>query len=234
MSSCCVKGARHEGDSAGRLCEVYGLETYEVGAGTRVIVVLTDIYGHRFKNVQLIADQIAEAGYRVLVPDILQGDAVERLDGSVNFGEWLERHGPAVTGKIVAEYMQRVREGGASFVGVTGYCFGAKYAVQQVGPDGYADACAVAHPSFLELEEVARVRKPILISAAETDPQFPAETRWAAEKELAGIGATYQIDLFSGVTHGFAVRGDLAEEAVRYAMGKVVGDQICWMGRFAK
>jgi dienelactone hydrolase len=42
----------------------------------------------------------------------------------------------------------------------------------------------------------------------ETDRTFPAAARHRAEDILAEIKATYHVQLFSGVSHGFATRGD--------------------------
>ena len=55
-----------------------------------------------------------------------------------------------------------------TFLGGIGYCFGAKFAVQNLSINGYLDA-AVAHPSFVSMEEVKAIKRPIIISAAETD-----------------------------------------------------------------
>lgn len=42
----------------------------------------------------------------------------------------------------------------------------------------------------------------------ETDHTFPAESRRRAEDILAEVKAVYYVQLFSGVSHGFATRGD--------------------------
>ena len=48
------------------------------------------------------------------------------------------------------------------------------------------------------------------------------ELRHQTEDELAKLnGVRYQVDLFSGVTHGFAVRGDINNPIVKYAKEKL-------------
>jgi hypothetical protein len=42
----------------------------------------------------------------------------------------------------------------------------------------------------------------------ETDKSFPKESRRRAEDILEEIKATYHVQLFSGVSHGFGTRGD--------------------------
>lgn len=237
--ACCFKGYYHEGKPRGSLSDLYGIDTYSTGAESndKVIVVLTDVFGHKLNNTQIVADQLGDAGYRVYIPDILFGDAIEKLDGSVDFKEWMEKHNPAKTRSVVEQFLFGLKkEHSPKFIGLIGYCFGAKYAVQQIhATEGVADVCAIAHPSFVSIEELAAIGKdkPLLISAAETDHIFPPDLRHLSEDKLAEIGARYQLDLFSGVSHGFAVRGDEKDPLVRYAREKVLLDQIHWFNHFS-
>ena len=50
---------------------------------------------------------------------------------------------------------------------------------------------------------------------SETDQTFPKESRRPAEDLLEEAKATYHLQLFSGVVHGFATRGDLEVENIR-------------------
>jgi hypothetical protein len=55
----------------------------------------------------------------------------------------------------------------------------------------------------------------VKLSFAETDQTFPTESRHRAEGILAEIKATYHVQVFSGVVHGFATRGDPTIEHIR-------------------
>lgn len=57
----------------------------------------------------------------------------------------------------------------------------------------------VAHPSFVDDDELAAITGPLSISAAETDTIFPTELRQKSEEILRKVGQPYQINLFSGV-----------------------------------
>lgn len=57
--------------------------------------------------------------------------------------------------------------------------------------------------------------EPLFLSCAETDQTFPAESRHIAEKILADNKQSYHFQLFSGVEHGFALRGDMSVENER-------------------
>jgi dienelactone hydrolase len=50
---------------------------YEVGKRhPNVVLIATDVFGHTFPNVSANADTIAAAGFRVLIPDLVEGDPV--------------------------------------------------------------------------------------------------------------------------------------------------------------
>ena len=75
----------------------------------------------------------------------------------------------------------------------------------------------IAHPSMVEEAELEGITGPLAIAAAETDSAFPPEKRHKSEDILKKTGQPYQINLYSGVTHGFAVRGDMSVKITRFA-----------------
>jgi dienelactone hydrolase len=52
-------------------------------------------------------------------------------------------------------------------------------------------------------------------TSVETDHTFPKESRRRAEDLLEEVKATYHVQIFSGVAHGFGTRGDPAVENSR-------------------
>lgn len=232
-AQCCTLVNFHEGTPVGKYDTVCGLDTYVSGtSSSRILVILTDIYGHKLNNTLLLADEFSKAGYKVYVPDILKNDPFEStLD---KLGTWIPDHTPEITGPIVDGFLHALRKevGADVFIGVVGYCFGAKYAVQHLAADGVANAGAIAHPSFVSIDEIAAIKKPIIISAAQTDSVFPPELRYETETKLVEIGARFQIDLFSGVSHGYAVRGDILDPVVKYAKEKTLNDQVLFFSLF--
>ncbi len=53
------------------------------------------------------------------------------------------------------------------------------------------DVGYIAHPSFVEEEELAAISGPLSIAAAETDPIFPSEKRHKSEGRFSRNGATF-------------------------------------------
>jgi dienelactone hydrolase len=70
------------------------------------------------------------------------------------------------------------------------------------------DVGYIAHPSFVDKDELAAITGPLSIAAAQTDPIFTPEKRHESEDILNKNGNPYQIHLYSGVFHGFSVRCD--------------------------
>lgn len=240
---CCFTGFYHEGKHFGSFKEVYGVETYvtEETCHSRkdfIIVILTDIFGIKLNNSLLVADQLSKGcKAKVYIPDILFNDPVIDLNGNTDFQDWLNRHPAEKVKQLVENFIKDIRanEPGVKNIAVVGYCYGAKFAIQQISNiDGQADICAIAHPSFVNMEELSQIdiKRPLLISAADNDDIFTDELRHKSILKLKEINAIWQLDLFSGTTHGFAARGDIRIPSIKYAKEKALSDQIYWFNHF--
>lgn len=96
-----------------------------------------------------------------------------------------------------------------------------------VGGNGI-DVGYVAHPSFVDEAELQAMNGPLSIAAAETDAIFPAEKRHKSEEIMTAAKKTYQINLFSGVEHGFAVRCDVKVPAQKFAKEQAFLQAVAW------
>ena len=78
LSSCCVSGHLHSGTPKGSEQTIAGLPTYVTGESKgKTVVFVTDIFGYKLNNVRILADEYADQGFRVLIPDLLDGDYVD-------------------------------------------------------------------------------------------------------------------------------------------------------------
>jgi dienelactone hydrolase len=198
------------------------------------------VLGHRFTNVQLIADQLAANGYFVVIPDLFHGDPVP-LNKPEGFDmmAWLKgppgHLPPSVDPVIDATLVEMRTKLGCQRISAIGYCFGAKYVIRHLRPDqGKIEVGYCAHPSFVESQELSEIQGPLSISAAETDTIFPAEKRHESEEILKKTGLPYQINLYSGVEHGFAVRCDLSNKVAKYAKESAFLQAVQWFEEHLK
>ena len=62
---------------------------------------------------------------------------------------------------------------------------------------------------------VAQSKAPLLINSCTTDSQFPLESSAKADEIFAGFAPGYKREYFEGLTHGFAVRGDMSDPVAK-------------------
>lgn len=130
------------------------------------MLIVTDVIGHKFVNVQLIADQFAANGYFVVMPDLFHGDAIPlNRPADFDFMAWRGKHPVQRVTPIVEAAIKEMKKLGVKTIGAVGYCFGAKYVVRHLKP-GEIDAGYVAHPSFIDADEVRAMQGPLSIAAA--------------------------------------------------------------------
>lgn len=89
----------------------------------------------------------------------------------------------------------------------------------------------LAHPSFVTDEELGAIKGPLSIAAAEEDHIFPVEDRHRSEAILSKTGKPFQIFLYSGVAHGFAVRGDMEDKNQRLNKEQALEQAVSWFDR---
>lgn len=170
--------------------------------------------------------------------DLFNGDALplNRPD-DFDFPHWLQHgsdgrnpHTPELVDPIMVAGIRALRDMGLTRIAGVGYCFGAKYVIRHYKT---GIACGyVAHPSFVDEDELAALSGPLSIAAAETDAIFPPDKRHRSEEILLETKQPYQINLYSGVVHGFAVRGDVHVQAQRFAREQAFEQAMTWFAEF--
>ncbi|KAF3937776.1 hypothetical protein ABW19_dt0205023 [Dactylella cylindrospora] len=231
---CCTKVSHHEGEPQGDIVQINNVNMYVARPAQnrkngKGILYIVDAYG-LYQNAKLLADRFALEGYLVCMPDILENDP---LTDNVPIPEWVARHpiesveshlNNALRYIHIAEQIEKVA--------AVGYCFGGKYVTRylngEAGRNYGIDAGFIAHPSFVLKSEFEEIKGPLAIAAAETDPIFTTSNRHEAEDILKNTGQPYQINLYSGTTHGFAVKGDLTVKAIHFAQDQAFWQAVRW------
>ncbi|KAH3667197.1 hypothetical protein OGAPHI_002846 [Ogataea philodendri] len=221
-----------EGEPKGEFTKIGNFGVYKTGsASDKVLAIFPDIYGYRLNNVKLIADRFAEnLGIQVFILDLFDEDPItEKSDR----GAWLTKHSPDKKTPLVKEFLAEVKKTlSPKFLAAIGYCYGAKFVFENLTKDSLLDVGAVAHPSFTQVSDVESLEKPLVISLAEHDEYFSDDLRAKTLEILQKKNIRYQIDLYSGTSHGFSVRGDLSDPVIKYAVEKALLDQIHWFRSF--
>ncbi|KAJ6090276.1 Protein AIM2 [Penicillium sp. IBT 16267x] len=237
-STCCVNGFKHEGTPVGEFKDFDGVKTY-IGTPKNnkkpetAILYLSDVFGF-FPNNQLLVDEFANNGYLTIFPDLFNGGQIgpdDMNNGKVDIMAWLGEHQPDVIDPVVAKTIKYMRETlGVKRIAAVGYCFGARY-VTRFLKAGKIDVGYHAHPTGTTHEELAGIEGPLSIAAAEIDSAFTTQLRHESEETLIKTGQEWQINLFSGVTHGFAVRADLSVSQQKWAKEQAFCQAVQWFDR---
>ncbi|KAI0653150.1 alpha/beta-hydrolase [Cubamyces menziesii] len=231
MSLCshCVAGVRHEGTPEGQFTKIGGVESYVATPSgdypkDKVVLFLSDVFGIKLQNNLLLADDYARNGFKVVLPDLFEGDALPEdalNSGTFDFATWLGKHNAERVAGITRDVISALKAEGVTSFAAIGFCFGARPAFDLAVANELA-AVAVAHPSLLQipadLEKYASQSKaPLLINSCEVDSQFPPEAQAKADEILGGgkFAPGYTRTYWDGCTHGFAVRGDISNPKVK-------------------
>jgi len=174
MSECCLSGRVQEGTPTGREETIGGLPTYvaepEDNSTAKSILFIVDIFGWKFANIRLLADEYAKAGFYCYIPDFHQGDSLPLsfLDNvepnlktqetltladkaknaaivPVTLGPWLLKHREGVTRPLIDGFVNTLRTvPGTNKIGAIGFCWGGRYAILQAhGRTESADGTSV-------------------------------------------------------------------------------------------
>lgn len=150
-----------------------------------------------------VARRVAKAGFIALAPDGLS--SLGGYPGNDDKGRELQKQvDPA---KLMNDFFAAIEflakdPDATGKVGITGFCYGG----------GVSNAAAVAYPELAAAvpfygrqakpEDVPRIKAPLLLHFAETDPNVNAT--WPAyEAALKAAGTTYEAHVYPGTGHGF-------------------------------
>ncbi|KAL6859862.1 hypothetical protein ACO1O0_003886 [Amphichorda felina] len=241
IGKCCRQGTVHRGDARGSWEVISGVETYlskppEGRANGHVLLYFPDAWG-LFPNALLVMDAFADAGFLTLGLDYFRGDPIWKHlqdppgaeNNDFDYEAWKDKHtafADEAAPKWAKDVAERYRNGDAKFFCV-GYCFGAPYVCDELAGDTVT-AGAFAHPAFLMDHHFENSKKPMFLSCCEVDPTFDGPSRRRALDILQGGEKTYHYQLFSGVQHGFAVRGDPDDPYQRWVKEQSLAGIVGW------
>ncbi|PCH39906.1 alpha/beta-hydrolase [Wolfiporia cocos MD-104 SS10] len=248
----CVSGFVHSGSPVGQEVTLAGLQTYVTGdeQSSRIVIFGVDIFGWKFVNTRLLADEYAARGFRVLVPDLFDGYEFPQWALTLSGAEHptllqrmlkpasmlvfipfvLRNTKPAQTAKIGAllEHVRTAHPGAK--VGLAGFCWGGRYAITM---NARFDATVANHPSLVQFPaELADIERPISFAVPEVD-KFGAELAAETERLLKERGRDdFEVVVYQGVHHGWTIRANTADAEKKAARDKARDQAIAWFEKY--
>jgi len=165
------------------------------------VVVLQEWWGLD-DEVMSVADRLAKAGYRALVPDLYRGklaleaNEAEHLMNDLNFGD--------AASQDVRGAVQYLKATGSSKVAVTGFCMGGALTILAACNVPELDASIVWYGNPpLEYVNAEAISKPMLAHWALHDEFFAAAGVDQLEEKFKHAGVNYEFHRYD-TKHAFA------------------------------
>ncbi len=153
------------------------------------VVVIQEWWGLN-DQIRGVADRLALAGYRALVPDLYRGrstveaEEAHHLMSGLNFAE--------AASQDVRGALQALKARGSPRAGVTGYCMGGALTIltMTMAPEADAGVAWYGYPP-LEFVDASKIRAPLMAHWATQDGAFAIAGVDALEEKLRGAGVRY-------------------------------------------
>jgi carboxymethylenebutenolidase len=171
-----------------------------------VVVVIHEIYGLT-PWVRAVADQLAEAGYIAIAPDLLTMKGLPNATDSVP-----SDLATAAIRTLAADDVQRYLDASASYAmalpsaqkkyGIVGFCWGGGASFQHAVHSPSLSASVVYYGISPATESLASVKAPVLGLYGGSDARVGA-TVPPADSAMKALGKTFTHYSYEGAAHGF-------------------------------
>ncbi|CAN8258361.1 unnamed protein product [Cochlearia groenlandica] len=180
-------------------------------------------------NLKKLADKVAEAGFYAVVPDFFDGDPYNPANQDRPLPVWLKDHGQDKGFEDSKPVVEALKNKGITAIGVAGFCWGAKVAVELAKQD-LVEAVVLLHPSRVTVDDIKGVKVPISILGAEFDKVSPPELVKQFEDVLAAKPEVkHFVKIFPRVTHGWTVRYNANDPSEVEAAEEAHEDMLDWL-----
>ena len=171
------------------------------GANAPGLVVIQEWWGLN-DQIRGVADKMAAAGYRALVPDLYRGktaleaNEAEHLMNNLDFGD--------AAGQDVRGAVTHLKATGSKKVGVTGFCMGGALTVLSAVnvPEADAEVVWYGYPP-LEYVDASKIKAPLMAHWGTEDQAFPIGKVDELEKKLRDAGVSFEFHRYQA-KHAFA------------------------------
>ena len=201
----------------------------KAGAGAPGMVVIQEWWGLN-DQIKGVADKLAAAGYRALVPDLYRGTVTvdakeaEHLMTGLNFAD---AAGQDVRGAV--QYLK----GKSAKVGVTGFCMGGALTILSAVnvPEADVTVCWYGYPP-LEYVDASKIKAPMLAHFAIDDVPFPIAKVEELEKKLRDAKVRFEVHRYKA-KHAFSNETRVGKNALPYAEYNPDAAKLAWQRTMA-
>jgi carboxymethylenebutenolidase len=173
----------------------------DAGRSAPDLVVIQEWWGLN-DQIKGVAERLAAAGYRALVPDLYRGklaleaNEAEHLMNDLDFAD--------AAGQDIRGAVQHLKSSGSAHVGVTGFCMGGALTLLSAVNVTEADAAVIwyGYPP-LEFVEASKIGIPLLGHWATDDAAFAIDGVDQLEAKLDAAGVQYTFHRYAA-KHAFA------------------------------
>ncbi len=212
-------------DSGDRKIETYVAYPEKAEKATTVLVI-HEIFGHS-DWVKLLCDQLAEAGFIAVAPDLLSGMGPNG-GATVTFAD-VEAVRKAVSGlprvqvvsdlTSVADFAKELPASNGKLA-VAGFCWGGSQTFVFASESSAMDASFAFYGSAPEDKDVLdKISKPVHGFYAENDARVNA-TLLATEDAMAELDKFFESVIYDGAGHGFMRAGDAPDASKENAQAR--------------
>jgi carboxymethylenebutenolidase len=181
----------------GQTCPAYAASPQDPSAPG--LVVIQEWWGLN-AQIKRTGDRFAEAGFRVLVPDLYRGKLAKDGDEASHLMKGLDWGGAL---EDIAGALAHLEQGGGK-AGVLGFCMGGALTLLSAAkvPATHAAVCFYGIPPA-EAADLSTIRIPLMC-------HFAAQDSWCSADAIAGLEATleagpvpYELYMYPGTEHAF-------------------------------
>ena len=166
------------------------------------VVILPDVRG-LYRFYEELALRFAERGYAAVAFDFYGRTAgAEKRGEDFDYSQHREQTTPEGVQADVGACAAYLRENGADSVFTVGFCFGGRHSWLATAA-GHGLAGAVGFYGRPPLEDVPRMRGPILALQGGADAAIPIEDDNAFDAALDAAGIEHEVVIYEGAPHSF-------------------------------
>ncbi|KAL4312367.1 hypothetical protein GQ457_01G032810 [Hibiscus cannabinus] len=230
-SQCCSNPPTLDAASGGGHVEnLAGFNTYVSGSleSKHALLLVSDGFGYEAPNLRKLADEVAAAGFYVVVPDFFYGEPYV-LDNPIP--AWLNDHDPAKGFEDAKLIIDALKSKEVSSIGAAGFCWGAKVVVE-LSKAALIQAAVMLHPSFVTVDDIKSVRVPIAILGAEDDHMSPPELIEQFVETVKASEVDSFVKIFPKCSHGWALRYDVNDPTAVDCASEAHKDMLEWFTKY--